>query len=550
MIEHLVCLAAEARLSVEDDSFSVKEYLPWLGQLVSRGDLLLSATGNTWFAARKYPQRLVSLRGSGTRYAILTGRDRTLLGEIDGFRALKECHTGAVYLHQAQSYHVNKLDLDCHEIIVSPIKAHYFTRVMSNKETEILQTVADRKCGSTRVYFGMLRITETISGYQKILIGSHKIIGRNPLNLPPHIIETEGFWIEIPEWIRQRSEQNMEHFMGGIHALEHAVIGILPLLVLCDRNDIGGISHPWHDQLPGAAVFIYDGHAGGVGLTEKGFSLINELLEQTQKVVKNCPCDTGCPSCVHSPKCGSGNRPIDKSSCLHILDRLLNPAQNRGHAQSGLDKKTRQHILSPPAAVQEKQITLPRNYGVFDVETRLSAREVGGWHRADKMRISVAVLYLAAEDRYISYEEEQTGELIERLFNLDLIVGFNNKRFDNKVLSAYTNRPLSALPSLDILEQVTAQLGYRLSLDRLAEETLGVHKSGDGLQALKWFKQGKIKKIAEYCTKDVKITRDLFLHGFAEQYLLFRNKSGRVVRLPVHFDRALGQIRHTEARQP
>ncbi len=538
MKAHLVCMAAEAPLAVDDASFAVKDYLPWLAQLTEEGQLLQSASGNTWFAARKYPQRLVSLRGSGTRYAIRTDNKQTLLGEIDGFRALKECHTGAVYLHQAQSYHIDRLDLDAHEIIAGPIKAPYFTRVLANKKTEILQTVAHRECGCTRVHFGMLRVTETISGYQKILIGSQKIIGKIPLDLPPHIFETEGLWIEIPEWIRRRSEQDLEHFMGGIHALEHAVIGVLPLLVLCDRNDIGGISHPRHNQLQGAAVFIYDGHAGGVGLTRKGFSLIDELLAQTQKVIRECPCNTGCPSCVHSPKCGSGNRPIDKSSCLHILERLLKPTQNQEHALP----QPQQHLFSQPAAVQKQSFPLPDNYGVFDVETRLSAQEVGGWHRADKMRISVAVLYLSSKDRYIWYEEEQIEELIEQLFKLDVIVGFNNKRFDNKVLSAYTSRPLSALPSLDILEEVTAQLGYRLSLDRLAEQTLGVHKSGDGLQALRWFKQGRIKKIAEYCTKDVEITRDLFLYGFREQHLLFQNKAGKVVRLPVRFDRALAGI--------
>ena len=542
MKAHLVCMAAEAPLAVDDDSFSVKDYLPWLKQLTSEGHLLQSATGNTWFSARKYPQRLVSLRGSGTRYSILTGSNRKLLGEIDGFRALKECHQGAIYLHRARSYHVDSLDLDTHEIIVSPVNAHYFTRVMANKETEILQTLATVECGCTRVHFGNLRVTETISGYQKILIGSRKIIAQIPLELPPHIFETEGLWIEIPEWIRRKSEQNLEHFMGGIHAVEHEMIGILPLLVLCDRNDIGGISHPWHDQLEGAAVFIYDGHAGGIGLTQKGFSLIHELLEQTRMVVKECPCDLGCPSCVHSPKCGSGNRPIDKSSCLHILEHLLSPNRRPAQTISGINIKEQQHLFSPAAATQEKQLALPGNYGVFDVETQLSAKEVGGWHRADRMRISVAVLYVSTEDRYVRFEEDRIGELIEQLFSLDLVVGFNNKRFDNKVLSAYTGRPLSALPSLDILEEIFGQLGYRLSLDRLAEQTLGINKSGDGLLALKWFKQGKMKKIAEYCTKDVRITRDLFLHGFKEKHLLFRNKAGRVVRLPVHFDRAIARV--------
>ena len=538
---HLVCMAAEAPLATNDPSFTITKYRPFLHELTETGDLLQSATGDTWFAARKYPQRQVSLRGSGTRYSILN-KTRKLIGEIDGFRALKECHAGAIYLHRANTYQIEHLDLEAHEIIAQRSKAHFFTRVLSNKETKILQTQDTRQVGSTRVHFGTLQVTETITGYQKILTGSQKVIARLPLDLPPHIFQTEGLWIEIPEWINQKSVQNQAHFMGGIHALEHAVIGVLPLLVLCDRNDIGGISQPWHEQLQGAAVFIYDGHAGGVGLTRKGFSLIEKLLAQTLQNVKECPCQSGCPSCVHSPKCGSGNRPIDKSSCLQILSWLLNPVKKRVH-QPAPPRFHQQEmdIIKPPEGLIA-QDCIPEDFGVFDVETQLSAKEVGGWHRADKMRISVAVLYSARHDCFESFTEERITELIDRLFQLKIVVGFNNKRFDNKVLSAYTNRRLSSLPSFDILEEVSTQLGYRLSLNRLAEETLGIKKTSDGLQALRWFKQGKIEEIARYCTQDVRITRDIFLHGLRHKHLLFRNKAGHTVRLPVHFERTITRL--------
>ncbi|RUM33563.1 MAG: DEAD/DEAH box helicase [Desulfobulbus sp.] len=540
---HLVCMAAEAPLAQDDPSFPVAEYIPFLDELTDTGQLLQSASGNTWFAARKFPQRHVNLRGSGTRYTILD-RHRHLLGEIDGFRALKECHAGAVYLHRANSYLIDSLDTATHEILAGKAKVPYYTRVMTSKQTKIMNIAATSRCGCTRVHFGRLRVTETITGYQKILIGSQKVIAKIPLDLPPHIFETEGLWLEIPEWIRQKSEHRLEHFMGGIHALEHAIIGVLPLLVLCDRNDIGGISHPWHDQLEGAAVFIYDGHAGGVGLTRKGFADINQLLEETLQVVKECTCSSGCPSCVHSPKCGSGNRPIDKSSCLHILEWLRKPAKTKGSPGSATHRKIPNNIFTKTLAAPDPKTPLPENYGVFDVETQLSAQEVGGWHRADKMRISVAVLYTSRDDAFESFTEDRIHQLIDRLFELNIVVGFNNKRFDNKVLSAYTRRRLSTLPSLDILEEIANQLGYRLSLDRLAEHTLGVKKSADGLQALKWFKQGQIEKIARYCTKDVQITHDIFLHGLHNRHLLFRNKAGRIVRLPVNFGKTITDLLH------
>ncbi len=169
------------------------------------------------------------------------------------------------------------------------------------------------------------------------------------------------------------------------------------------------------------------------------------------------------------------------------------------------------------------------------METQRSAAEVGGWHRAERMGVSVAVLYDSGSDSYFTYREGEVSGLISHLEKLDLVVGFNNKRFDNRVLSAYTTLDLASLPTLDILEEVKNRLGYRLSLDSLAEHTLEVKKSGHGLLALKWYKEGRIDKIIEYCRKDVEITRDLFLYGIRNNCLLFQNKAGHTVRCPVNF---------------
>jgi DEAD/DEAH box helicase domain-containing protein len=182
---------------------------------------------------------------------------------------------------------------------------------------------------------------------------------------------------------------------------------------------------------------------------------------------------------------------------------------------------------------------LPARYGVFDLETKFSAQEVGGWNRADRMGMSVGVVYDSKLDGYTTYLEDDTADMIEHLRSLDLVIGFNNKRFDNQVLSAYTACDLYRLPTLDILEEVYTRLSYRLSLDRLAEHTLGHRKSADGLQALKWYKEGKIEEIVSYCKKDVELTRNLLLHDLEHGYLLFKNKAGAVVRLPLHLDKAV-----------
>jgi DEAD/DEAH box helicase domain-containing protein len=151
------------------------------------------------------------------------------------------------------------------------------------------------------------------------------------------------------------------------------------------------------------------------------------------------------------------------------------------------------------------------------------------------MRVSCAVLYDSANDEYFEFVEGQIPVLLDHLARLDLVVGFNLKRFDYRVLSAYTDRDLRQLPTLDLLERVKDQLGYRLSLDHLASITLDAGKTADGLDALRWWKAGKMAKILEYCRSDVAITRDLYRFGRQNGYLLFQNKAKQTVRLPVEW---------------
>lgn len=170
----------------------------------------------------------------------------------------------------------------------------------------------------------------------------------------------------------------------------------------------------------------------------------------------------------------------------------------------------------------------------FDLETQRSAQEVGGWHMAHHMMVSCGVVYDSGTDTYDVYLEDQVDMLIEHLKRFDAVVGFNSKRFDYKVLSGYRDFNFATLPSIDLLELVHRQLGFRLSLDQLAEQTLGLNKSGSGLDALEWWKQGEIHKIIDYCKKDVRITLDLFLHLRNKGYLIYRQKDGEQFRVPIH----------------
>jgi DEAD/DEAH box helicase domain-containing protein len=542
MDSHIVCAAADMPLG-RDETF-VGEYgvRAAMALLESKGKLLRSEDGGTWYAFRKYPQREVSLRGSGQKFSIVDTRSGEVIGRIDTMRAFHETHPGAVYLHNTIPYIIESLDLASSTAFAARRKVNYYTRPRTSKTTEILEVTDRQSVWSTTLFLARLRITEQVVGYEKRSTNG-RFQGMVPLDLPPLVFETEGMWFDIPDPVRQSLEQENLHFMGGIHACEHAAIGILPLLVLTDRNDLGGISIPFHPQTKTAAVFIYDGTPGGAGLCRQAFSRGRELFERTLQVIESCPCETGCPACVHSPKCGSGNRPIDKHAAREVLVRMRREPASPRRAISPVRKTD---SVSEPTTLSPEPLPAPRRtdppseppplrYGVLDIETRRSAQEVGGWNRAHKMGVSCVVVYDSLKDAYTSYLQEEIPSLARDLRALDLVVGFNIKRFDYRVLVGLSDFDFAALPTLDILEHVHQRLGYRLSLDHLATATLGEQKTANGLLALKWWKQGKLDKIIAYCTQDVAVTRGLYRFGRDNGYLLFTNKAKQTVRLPVEW---------------
>lgn len=580
MDRHLVCAAAELTLSREERLLQDPETMAGARRLLDRGELLLSADGRELLSRRKRPHREVDLRGTGRTLSIEDVQSGHVIGMIDVHRAYKEAHPGAVYLHRGESFVVENLDVSAAVVRAARRRVGYYTRVRVEKSTEILEVRGEAELPSAKVFYGKLKVTELVTGYEKRRVSGGTLLTVVPLDLPPLVYETVGMWFAIPDAIRRRAEADYYHFMGGIHALEHAAIGVMPLVVLADRNDLGGISTPAHEQVGGPAVFIYDGLPGGAGLTKEGFQRALEVLQKTFQLVTECPCELGCPSCVHSPKCGSGNRPIDKAAAIMVMGEMLRPgaadlslirgpkilarpaeqvssrpdfALACGSLESQpsspnaedvmVEQDLNKNVTIPEGdvlqAASRPEDQLPRRTGkasrftVLDIETRRSAKEVGGWGRADLMGVSVAVLYDSEPDEFVVFEEPDVPQLVERLQAAPLVVGFNVLRFDYKVLSGLVSFRKRDIDTLDLLTHIHERLGYRLKLDNLAQATLGAPKSADGLQALAWWKEGRLDLISEYCRKDVELTRDLYLYGREHGYVLFTNKAGARVRVPV-----------------
>jgi DEAD/DEAH box helicase domain-containing protein len=176
-----------------------------------------------------------------------------------------------------------------------------------------------------------------------------------------------------------------------------------------------------------------------------------------------------------------------------------------------------------------------RNTIIFDLETQYAADEVGGWSNIRDMRLAVGVTYNVETDTYSSFTEKEADVLIKTLQEADLVVGYNLLRFDYEVLRAYTDDPLSDLPTVDMLQDLYRALGWRPKLDDLAAATLGERKSADGLQAVRWFREGQLDKVIDYCRRDVEVTWLVYEFGQRNGYVQYRDRRWRVHRVPVRW---------------
>ena len=381
---HLTCAAAEFPLSPEDSFLQPSRHLREIRELEKEGRLLLTARGEEWISAKKRPHREVNIRSIGEAFTILKGEKGAVIGTLDRLRAFRECHPGAIYLHKAESFLVERLELKEKNVYVTRKEVNYYTRIVAQKETEIIEREQVRPVGNFLVNFGKILVTETFTGYEKRAIHGQELLGVYPLELPSQTFETEGLWIEIEEIIQDQMKTQGFQVMGGLHALEHGAISIFPLYALCDRGDIGGICYPHHPQVGKGTIFIYDGYPGGVGLAKRGYEIIEGLLRKTLHLISECPCEGGCPSCIHSPQCGSGNKPLDKPGAIYLTRLLL------GQIPLTVSEKK---LPSPMETIRgfeskEPDPGKPR-LGFFDLETQRLAEEVGGWGNKHLMRLSV-----------------------------------------------------------------------------------------------------------------------------------------------------------------
>jgi len=514
--KHVICAAYEKPLSRDEEYYKANAKL--VKRLSDKSILFEDIDSGEFVTLMDYPYKNIDLRMAGDSYTIHSGN--MIIATASGRRAYMENFKGAVYLHRGSQFVVSRIDRAKKEIQVEPFNGNYFTVPLTDKQTMITEKIEEELEHGYKKLFCSLQVTEKLTGYSKISTRTGEKIQDVDLDEDPVQFVTKGLCLVIPNALRKEIEDDGFNFMGSIHALEHALISMIPTFILSSRDDIGGISYPMHPQIKSPAIFIYDGYPGGIGINKRMYPNMKELIIRTREHVEACDCEVGCPACIYSPKCGSGNYPLDRDGAVFLMKRLI---------EGGF-------LFGEDSDKEIKEINNRTDHTlVFDLETKHSADDVGGWKNSDRMGVSVGVLYCMETDEYEVYTEDKVNAMIDRIEGAKAVIGFNHINFDLKVLSGYRKVEPKSTIMFDLLLDVRDVTGKRFSLDNLAGPTLNAQKSADGLQALEWYKEGRIDLITEYCKKDVEVTKDLYLFGRDNGYVIANTRNGSKVKIPVNW---------------
>ncbi|MFJ6353845.1 DEAD/DEAH box helicase [Streptomyces sp. NPDC092046] len=323
---HLCAAAAELPLTEADLALfgpAVPELLP---QLESAGLLRRRSAGWYW-TRRERAADLTDIRGGGgSPVRIVEAGTGRLLGTVDEAASHASVHEGAVHLHQGRTYLVRELDLKDSVALVEEASPPYSTTARDTTSISVLSTDTEIPWGAGRLCYGSVEVTNQVVSFLRRRLITGEVLGETKLDLPPRTLRTRAVWWTVTEDQLDAARINPEILGGALHAAEHASIGMLPLFATCDRWDIGGVSVPLHPDTLLPTVFVYDGHPGGAGFAERAFHTARAWLTATREAIASCECDSGCPSCIQSPKCGNGNDPLHKRGAVRLLTELLREA--------------------------------------------------------------------------------------------------------------------------------------------------------------------------------------------------------------------------------
>jgi len=334
---HLLAAAYEAPLGgsgeqpgADDDAILGERWRDRAEALVGAGRLRRARDGRYLPRGAGFPAGEISLRSASLdSVAVVERASGELIGRVEAERAFTTVHPGAIYLHLGRAYEVAELDLEARRAIVDAFEGDWYTQ--PKKETDVYIEAIDEQRevgpapdGPVALRFGGVSVSEQVIAYQRRSLADHSVLDLIALDLPEQSFPTQALWYELGDEVAGPAALPPEVLLGALHAAEHSQIAVLPLLAMCDRWDIGGLSTNVHFQTGRPTIFIYDGHPGGVGIARRGFDRFETLVADAARLVGECPCEAGCPSCIQSPKCGNLNEPLHKAGALELMDSIIN----------------------------------------------------------------------------------------------------------------------------------------------------------------------------------------------------------------------------------
>jgi DEAD/DEAH box helicase domain-containing protein len=314
---HLIAAAYEMPLTDEDEDIFGEGWRERAERLLAAGELR-TVSGKLLPRRAEFVANKIALRSASPDSVAVIERDAgEMLGLVEAERAFTTIHPGAVYLHLGRSYEVDRLDIEERRALVSSFDGDWYTRPKKETEIYIERVREQREIAGVQLNFGDVSVTEQVIAFQRVSVSDQEPIDIVALELPEQSFVTQALWYVLPD--KLSGKLPTEALLGSLHATEHSQIAVLPLIAMCDRWDIGGLSTNVHFQTGRSTIFIYDGHPGGVGITKRGYEEFEQLLADAERLVAECPCESGCPSCVQSPKCGNLNEPLHKAGALELM---------------------------------------------------------------------------------------------------------------------------------------------------------------------------------------------------------------------------------------
>ena len=512
---HLLCAAKELPLKYGEVEkyFGISDEI--LEDLVSKKDLHINARGDYMYLYDDNPALDHSLdQISGQEFKIMNNGQ--LLETMEKSQVYREAHEGAILINKGDTYVVDSVSLSRGFVNVSQKTVDYHTMVLNQTDINIKKKLSKTKYGNLRIHFGELTVSEDYFKYKKMQFS--KSVGNYPLDLPPLKFNTKGLWFTIPKSVKDTLEDMFpneeEVFAGGLHGAEHALIGLFPLHTMCDRFDIGGLSTNYHEDTQEATIFIYDGYEGGIGICEKAVDVFVDLLKSTLDLLNNCNCQSGCPACIYSPKCGNDNKPLHKNATKYILEYMCNLIANETSAKK---EEVNEEVITIKQD-NEDDIRYKDALELYNKNDYSQAKDIlnsilnSNKNHVDSIALMAKILYLQ-DQRDISKMFVKRALALDKSNEManELDVLLNNKQ---PIVNEDIDVEINTIDDEEILYEEAYDLYNQGDLDTACEilekliEFDSKNAEALALMGLIYYQSGIFSKAVEYFKKAYKINKN------------------------------------------